>query len=679
MAAKLGRSVFSLAIISATMVLSSFGLEEALATNKKTCFDIFSFSIPSLDSKKKESKTSKQPSTNKRTTKASETTDAQLTEGSDVVYEVARSLFDRLTEARVHAYDDLIDQEEYMSKRKKNDNDVNKAHLLYLKYDNLRNLTDKLADIIVKLESKKTLTSNDKQTLLNLIEKKLEDSPDTKSIAERKKISRSEQSKKTRSKSNKTNNTSRSKTISLSEQTDSLLDMLKDPKSEVFPHLRDGIASEWLSKHLGNAAVSILVGNQYESVTPQQEKMYLEAVKLAIDAGYYVLFDGDAKVATKIDKVAGKYGVALCARQSSLNKFKHSRSVVIENPYLRMLAFQDSEYVVTSRDSLTGLGLMIERSVDSVLDSENTWTDGVEKFADKAKDFHFGLGFSRLTPPKTESPESLFTTLTDLGPIGEPLLTPIKPFDLESAAKEINKHHSSNIIDFAENMVEGIRALTESDKGPRSGNIAGGAAMFGSSGSLDSFAQLTYEVAYELGRLGIPLATGGHGGAMRLGNMGAYDAGAHSFGITAGSSNFKLAKEGKFNTSDEYHTRTIDSLGYETRIPLMLHRRQIIATAPGGTGTLRELATALVSIANHSSKQWPLFMLIGKDYYEPLHKWLQDETSLPSVFKKSIKLIDSSGQVPKIVQDFSKGFSTTRLKTLKDKPGKPRHSLRVLK
>ncbi len=447
-----------------------------------------------------------------------------------------------------------------------------------------------------------------------------------------------------------------------------LLAGLENTNGKTYPHLSDSVVKDWLSSNLGSSAVSLLIGNQYQQVQPEMESDYLAAAQSIVEAGYYVLYDGESQFASKIDEVVGEYGVALCARPTTLNRLNFSRGVVIANPFLRMEAFNQSEKVIITRDSLTGLGMLVEGYADHILDPTGTWVNGFAKFKSDASSYGLGLYGS-----SSASTIDVLRLANNLKSTKKP--KPIEPFDLIEAAKNVNDRDIPSMFRLANAMVEGIRLLTE--VGPSTpGSIAGGAAMFGSSGNPGPFTELTYETAYILGRMGIPLATGGHGGVMRLGNQGAHDAGAHSFGITTSGGGFNLAKEGQYNTSDKYHTRTLGSSGYNSRIPLLLYRRQIIASAPGGGGTMREVAVSFVSMANHNSQQSPLFMFIGKNYYKILYKWLKNESSLPEIFKDSLHLVNKPSQVESIVEDFSEKLSKTRLKMLKDKPQKPRHEKR---
>jgi uncharacterized protein (TIGR00725 family) len=184
----------------------------------------------------------------------------------------------------------------------------------------------------------------------------------------------------------------------------------------------------------------------------------------------------------------------------------------------------------------------------------------------------------------------------------------------------------------------------------------GGSVIFGSSREDKHSANLIYQSAYKLGRLGIAVATGGAGGAMEIANSGAYNAGGVSVGIPIGG---KHMLENEQTISSSKHTKTIATAGYEERIPVLLDSRKMIIFVPGGNGTIKELAVTLVKAAGKFDS-FEKIVFLDSDYYKPLVEWFK-ASSLPQALKDKIVLLDKATDVETLGLSLQEGFEKARV------------------
>jgi len=128
-----------------------------------------------------------------------------------------------------------------------------------------------------------------------------------------------------------------------------------------------------------------------------------------------------------------------------------------------------------------------------------------------------------------------------------------------------------------------------------------------------------YNEAMALGRMlaeeGITVVTGGGPGIMEAANRGADEAGGRSVGI-----NIYLKVQERQN---QYVNESIGFHYFFARKIILAHIAQAYIYFPGGFGTLDEFfeISTLISTAK-IDKKLPV-VLIGKDYWETLRRWLQ--------------------------------------------------------
>jgi len=116
-----------------------------------------------------------------------------------------------------------------------------------------------------------------------------------------------------------------------------------------------------------------------------------------------------------------------------------------------------------------------------------------------------------------------------------------------------------------------------------------------------------------------PVITGGAGGFMTTAATFGKEHGCRVIGIGVGGG-WRLENEAGYERNHEYH---ISVGGYEQRIPLLLQNRTHVFIAPGGAGTLKEIATLFMQIARMPEERIPHILLIGENYYDGLLYWIE--------------------------------------------------------
>jgi len=124
----------------------------------------------------------------------------------------------------------------------------------------------------------------------------------------------------------------------------------------------------------------------------------------------------------------------------------------------------------------------------------------------------------------------------------------------------------------------------------------------------------TVDLAYQLGRKGFSVITGGGPGVMEAANKGALKAGATSIGL-----NIELPIEQSPNV---YTTKSITFNHFFARKVMLVKYATAFIIMPGGLGTLDELTEVLTLMQTHKMKPFPV-ILFGSSYWKGLLDWLQ--------------------------------------------------------
>jgi len=158
--------------------------------------------------------------------------------------------------------------------------------------------------------------------------------------------------------------------------------------------------------------------------------------------------------------------------------------------------------------------------------------------------------------------------------------------------------------------------------------------FFGSSRSReqDRYYKLAYETAFNLGRLGYAIVTGGGPGIMEAANRGAHDSGAVSVGL-----NIEIPTEQHPN---RYQNLSLQFNYFFVRKVMLLKYSLAYVIFPGGFGTLDELFEALTLIQTGKSYRFPL-ILVGGEYWKPLLEFME-KVMVPfgTISKEDVDLIN---------------------------------------
>jgi uncharacterized protein (TIGR00730 family) len=124
----------------------------------------------------------------------------------------------------------------------------------------------------------------------------------------------------------------------------------------------------------------------------------------------------------------------------------------------------------------------------------------------------------------------------------------------------------------------------------------------------------TEEIAYQLGKMGFTIITGGGPGVMEAANKGALDAGVKSVGL-----NIDLPEEQACNP---YATQSVTFHHFFVRKVMLVKYATAFVIMPGGLGTLDELSEVLTLIQTYKIRPFPV-LLFNSQFWNGLLDWLQ--------------------------------------------------------
>ncbi|MEK7217704.1 MAG: TIGR00730 family Rossman fold protein [Patescibacteria group bacterium] len=161
-----------------------------------------------------------------------------------------------------------------------------------------------------------------------------------------------------------------------------------------------------------------------------------------------------------------------------------------------------------------------------------------------------------------------------------------------------------------------------------------------------------YEEARALGKLlvteGFGIVTGGGPGIMQAGNQGASEANGLSVGL-----NIKLQTDQRINP----YVKESTAFHYFFVRKLMLsYAARAYVFFPGGLGTLDEVFEILTLIQTKKISNKIPVVLVGKEFWGPIHQWLTEEmlTKLHAVDEADLKLytiVDTAQEAFEIVKN----------------------------
>jgi uncharacterized protein (TIGR00730 family) len=179
-----------------------------------------------------------------------------------------------------------------------------------------------------------------------------------------------------------------------------------------------------------------------------------------------------------------------------------------------------------------------------------------------------------------------------------------KEYEINQMAKE----ESWRMFRIIGEFVEGFDSLAD---------LVPAVTIYGSSRTKpeDKIYEQTEEIAYQLGKGGFNIMTGGGPGVMEAANMGARRAGVISVGL-----NIELPEEQACNV---YAERTITFHHFFVRKVMLVKYATAFVIMPGGLGTMDELTEVLNLIQTQKIKPFPV-LLFSSQYWSGFIAWLKN-------------------------------------------------------
>ncbi len=427
----------------------------------------------------------------------------------------------------------------------------------------------------------------------------------------------------------------------------------------------DLVTFRWISELAKQDNVVVLAFGNPEHDLSDSLKSDLRRLVTVLNARHFnIIYDADAKSAPVIescDEPQLRVGVSGTRNQKT-------GVVGIENSYLRMNALGHTNTLIFTPDSWLGLGLLIEYSGKRTLkkiiyDPSGLWVNGLGQWSSQ---------FETLAGEISCDPSDSF--IDDFFPkngnenlgihydlnnssiqischLGELYLNLGKPsrlqnalcFDYFSILERMSSRDFSGNLQKSRNYSKSLKLLQ--DHIPTQERILRGAVLFGSSRGNSVYEPKVRSAVKFLAEAGFPMVTGGSGGFMELANRIAFDQNVPSVGIHLFRSSLLISE---FFMTRESQTLSLGVSGYEERIPLLLKDRSLVLVAPGGDGTMKELATTFVAMAGGSENS-PQILFISKAYYQKLVDWIHSLDPSSSLVNQ-VKLVDSWDEMKEVLE-----------------------------
>ncbi|MBN20596.1 MAG: hypothetical protein CL678_04840 [Bdellovibrionaceae bacterium] len=372
-----------------------------------------------------------------------------------------------------------------------------------------------------------------------------------------------------------------------------------DRKDQSKSFLSDLMRFKWLDSFSNMNPYTLLFGT-----TDYPTTVDLNSLKKTLSNFSQIFFyDADSISAKDIQKTLGKLGVGITADPNKENL--NENIIAIENPYLRLKAFSIGKSVGDTR-SVTALALHLIDKLDFLINYKNEWDSDFLNFK--------ALGKFKSSYLKIKNDLSFITP-------GPNRYKSIIPFNEEKFSHQFDYSFKLIISNYLAG-IEDIDYISESLKDHKK------AVFFGSSSFDYRWRQLVQLVAKVSAKNKYILSSGGGGGLMEAAANASIDNGGTAIDIIIGKS---------YSFSNKRFV--IESMDYETRIPFLLHDKDLIFVGPGGNGTMKELATTFVDFSGNPNKRSQL-AFINSEFYKPLLKNLISD-HYPEWLKRRIHLIDS--------------------------------------
>ncbi len=370
--------------------------------------------------------------------------------------------------------------------------------------------------------------------------------------------------------------------------------------------------------------VSVLVGSQLVPPTEKELAEYSTLVQGLLSKGYNIVYDADSHVAPLIAKLTGPLGLGISGGSALINE----NLLTFKNPFLRLEALAGRKTIV-GPESLVGMAVAINDQADLIFDPNKKFGNSLARWKnglDGSKD-NLGLSYSKVFIGRTA--DRILSAKKGFENVNDRITLNLSGFG--SINERFSLEKLEEILNYRDSVINGEKALRD----------VRGAVVYGSSSLVPVNVDTIYGIGYALGSQGIPVVTGGAGGAMLAANMGAYDAGGESIGIPI-MGRSQLGAETK--TYSNVQTKTIPTSSYSSRIPLLMQNRDLVIVVPGGNGTMREVATAMIQHASNPDLPWQM-IFVGQNYFSGLKNAFAN-MDLPASFLKRIQFVSLIEALP---------------------------------
>jgi uncharacterized protein (TIGR00730 family) len=200
------------------------------------------------------------------------------------------------------------------------------------------------------------------------------------------------------------------------------------------------------------------------------------------------------------------------------------------------------------------------------------------------------------------------------------------------------------VIDFCRS----IRMFSEFRKGfSRLNRVQNCVTVFGSArfNADNEYYQMAYETAYNLGKQGYSIMTGGGPGIMEAANKGAKEAGALSIGCT-----ISLPKEQKPNPFLDVH---VNFHYFFVRKVMLLKYSKAFILFPGGFGTMDEIFEIATLMQTNKIRDFPVIAM-GKNFWSNLEPFIAESMIKHGTIEKKdlnfARMTDDPGEAAEIIK-----------------------------
>lgn len=425
--------------------------------------------------------------------------------------------------------------------------------------------------------------------------------------------------------------------------------MLHDVDHIYFDHFSDLYYSFYIKVISSNCVpcIFLAVGNPLEKNTsPELEKKFNQLLVKLKESKYFVFYDADSLQATIIEKIiSSDRRIGISSSKTKINP----RYITISNPFLKLELILAFDKIVISPDSILSLALMLEPKNFNTkiygLDKNDllqkglvNWSHSIEVKKESEQESYFKEYFSpkksvfglHFTEDRVFNTQILFYYGIHSGLTKVPKLRQFIE-DIKNLRPEfiINMHNEAINTKLAYELHQQIKE--------KKGHDLKTAVLFGSSKGSIEYEEHIENYLNSIFDQGYGIVTGGGGGFMRLANQLALRKNIFSLGIGIGqlrATFLGIGDEARY--FEESNSFKIEVQSYSQRIPLLLKDSEKIIFAPGGGGTMKELATLLVQISGDSSYKLQIIFLSEK-YYQGLISVLK-QLDLPESLFSYIKI-----------------------------------------